>query len=232
MVVNNPFPTRSAISWAGTEFSWVVHMNLVWFIYIYIYINILIYIYISKQKTSTARQKPQLHHRGLLLFGGFNTSGLPSRSPPRLELMLSLAIIGGHQKLVTHCSGFNSEVGTNHQRNWVEDPFQPCDREGMPKTPNIGPGMPATGAGKQIIGQKVRPGAFDDDDFWQLLLVQNKNQVMFSVSVRAETSDSTEKKTPNSWWLQVENASNWINLLEVFAKKKQPWKHLESSTII
>lgn len=64
----------------------------------------------------------------------------------------------------------------------------------MPKTPNIGPGMPATGAGKNIIGQKVRPGAFDDDDFWQLLLVQNKNQVMFSVSVRAETSDSTEKK--------------------------------------
>ena len=35
----------------------------------------------------------------------------------------------------------------------------------MPKTPNIGPGMPATGAGKNIIGQKVRPGAFDDDVF-------------------------------------------------------------------
>lgn len=58
-----------------------------------------IYIYIFKQKASTAPQKPQLHHRGLLLFGGFNTSGLLSRSPPRLELMLSLAIVGGRQKL-------------------------------------------------------------------------------------------------------------------------------------
>lgn len=60
-------------------------------------ISIHIYIYIFKQKASTAPQKPQLHHRGLLLFGGFNTSGLLSRSPPRLELMLSLAIVGGRQ---------------------------------------------------------------------------------------------------------------------------------------
>ena len=63
-------------------------------------------IYIFKQKTSTAHQ-----NRNLLLFGGLNTSGLLSRSPPRLESMLSLAIIGGRQKRVTPCSGVAPRSG-------------------------------------------------------------------------------------------------------------------------